>query len=341
MNKKQFLNRLIANWPTKIICFVIAILIYFFHQMSTLQHKTFIVPVSITANGKMVPASENNKFVKVTIRGKSEEIASISISDFKAYLDITSETKEGTNVYPVLVEPDSRLALVEPLEIKVSPEKLSLAIEERLIRYVPVAPTISGQYANGYEATQIVCIPTTIKVEGPRSMVESLSRIQTEEIPVDGLMQNKTQQVLPVNDNHLISLDMQTPVSVTINVTETRKTKSFSDIQVSYNGLPDTFEVTSPPVKVSFSVEGSALVVDKISADTVVVQADCSKIASAGKHTVPVSVEVENGVNVTEQSITSIVVTVVENKTIHSDKDSEESLQNQMPANVRPPVYVD
>lgn len=332
MNTKQLLERLTANWPTKIICFVIALLIYFFHQMSVLQRKVITVPLAITANGKMTPASESDRFIKVTIRGKSEEIATISVNDLKAYLDITNETKEGTYTYPVLVEPSQRLAFIEPLEIKVTPEKLSLAIEERISRYVPIAPVLSGICGQGYEAAKVVSVPTTIKVEGPRSMVESLTQIQTEDVNIDGITQNTVQQVYPLNENKLIIIDEKTPLSISVSVQETHGAKEIADVEVEYKNLADRFEVTSAVTKLLVTVEGSSLSINSFTDKQISAFADCSKITVPGIYAVPVSVIVPEGIKVTSQSTDTLAITVVERKSQnHSEKNNDESLNTVHP----------
>src|SRR5574344_898698 len=186
MNTKQLLDKIAKNWPAKVICFVIALFIYFSHQMSILEKKTFTVPLTITENGSMVSATQSDRYVKVTIRGQREEIATVTNKDIVAYLDITNETKEGDYTFPVLVQPSAHVQLMEPLEIRVKPEKVPLKIEARTVRYLPIEPVLSGSIAHGYEMKEVVVTPANIKVEGPGQMVESLTTIATEAVDVEG-----------------------------------------------------------------------------------------------------------------------------------------------------------
>ena len=131
MNTKQFLEKVFNRWPIKIICFVLAILVYFFHQISVLDTKTFTVPVEIQALGSMLPAETQERSVRVTIRGKSEELNEIIESDLHAYLDITNITKEGKANVPVIINTSQRMTVIDPLEITVKPEKIKIEVQQR------------------------------------------------------------------------------------------------------------------------------------------------------------------------------------------------------------------
>ena len=147
MNKKRLLEKIIDNWIALAVCFVLALIIYFFYQMSTLDRKVFTVPLSIVENGSMTAATNVNriKTVKVSVRARTEQLASVSENDFVACVDLSAQTKEGKFQFPVLVTPTDRLLLMEPLEITVNPDSISLNVEESIFRYVPLKPSTSGE----------------------------------------------------------------------------------------------------------------------------------------------------------------------------------------------------
>ena len=51
MNIKHLLDKILDKWPAKAVCLIIAIFLYFFHQASLIDSKTFVVPLNIIENG--------------------------------------------------------------------------------------------------------------------------------------------------------------------------------------------------------------------------------------------------------------------------------------------------
>lgn len=312
MNTKQFLERVTQNWPKKVLCFVMALFIYFFHQMSILDTKTFTVPLSITANGSMISAMENNKYIKVSIRGQKEELASLTAKDITAYLDITNETKEGEYKFPVLIELSSRMEFMEPLEIKVKPEKIPLKIEKRSTRFIPLEPVFSGEPAYGFEKTNYTVVPANIKVEGPRKMIESLSSISTDAVDIEGVQQNITRMVLPVNENSLITLDTNTPVSVSVEIIKAMLTKDFTDLTVNYANLADTLEIENKPLLGSVTVEGSVIDLESLTSAEIVVQVNCGNITAPGTYNLPIIVILPSELKLLKMSDENVSIIVKE-----------------------------
>lgn len=335
MNTKRFLEKIADNWPSKIICFILALLIYFFHQMSVLDRRTFTVPLTINANGSMIPASETEHRVKITIRGKNSELASVTDKDLTAYLDITDITKEGRYKFPVLIKTDSRLMFMEPFEIKVNPEEIPLDVEERVFKYVPLSPTINGEVAHGYEITSVSVLPKTIRVEGPRSMVTSISAIQTDGVAVDGLMQDTILEVLPVNENKLLSLDTKESLSVSVSIKESVMKRDFTDVSITLINLPDELEVKNFSGKVTVTVQGSVNSLENLDARYVAPLVDCAKLTVPGIYELPVVISLPDGMIVVTKSVQKVSFTVTEKQNAaHGDKKAADSVNGFVPDGV-------
>ena len=63
------------NWPAKVICFGIALVLYLVHITSLLDRKTYTVPLKIVADGGMYPMSDYPEYVRITVRSTAENIA--------------------------------------------------------------------------------------------------------------------------------------------------------------------------------------------------------------------------------------------------------------------------
>lgn len=101
MSIKQFLDKILKNWPVKVTCFVMAVLIYFFHQISTIDKKTFVVPLEVKSEGAMVLSGgyERHRNVKIIVRARAEQLASVSEKDLRAYVDLSSQSSAGRTIF--------------------------------------------------------------------------------------------------------------------------------------------------------------------------------------------------------------------------------------------------
>ena len=328
MNTKHFLEHLSYNFIPKVVCVVLAALLFFFHNFATLDRKTLTVPLAIKSYGNMTAATSTGavRYVKISLRGPRDQLAGITESDIEAYVDISTQTKEGSYSFPVYTQPDERLLLITPLEVTSVPETVELSIEEDVVSYLPLDVVVVGVPAHGYEQAGISYEPTTVKVSGPKSIVSSLDRIQTDKIDIDGLDKSLTVQTFATNKNRLISVDTATPVEVSVAVTPVGSSRSIKGIRIGYDNLGEMLEVTSAQHSVDVVLEGTLLAIEKLRDSSVLASVDCSSLGSSGTYRLPVSVFVPSGIQVASQSASHVSVTVVE-KVIEEEPPLEELVE--------------
>ena len=142
------------NWPAKVICFGLALGLYLVHITSLLDRKTYTVPLKLVADGGMYPMSDYPEYVRITVRSTAENIAETLQSDFSATIDLTKYEKEGSFSVPVSVHLSPKLLLMDPFEIKLNPESVSMRLgcafsfgrsTARLCRYENVGGTCDGR----------------------------------------------------------------------------------------------------------------------------------------------------------------------------------------------------
>lgn len=312
MSIKQFLDKILKNWPVKVTCFVMAVLIYFFHQISTIDKKTFVVSLEVKSEGAMVLSGgyERHRNVKIIVRARAEQLASVSEKDLRAYVDLSSQSSAGQHNFPVLLDLEERILLMDPLEITASPDSVPLSIEERDVKFVGIRPSVSGIPSHGYTLSKITSDPATVRVEGPRSVVSKITYMPTEEVSVQNATSDVTKKVSVLNRNSLISVGTGT-FSVNARIVPQGMVKTFSDIPVSFDNLRDDLAVSGEPVFVDVIVEGELLDIEKLSADSVRGSVDCSFILTPGHYEVPVSVTVPLGLTVNSKSRETLSLDVV------------------------------
>lgn len=330
MKMKRLLDKLLDNWPAKVICLALALLLYFFYNLSLLDKKTFTLLVSTIENGQMTSATDKNaiKSVKVTVHAKQEQLAGINEDDLNAYIDISSQTEEGTFGFPVLIETSPRLKLMDPLEITSVPEEITATVEEKKFKYLPIKPSLVGNPARGYEVLGVKIEPTYARIDGPRSIVDSLTSINTGAIDVDGIYRSTEYEVPLINDNQFLRFTESQNAKVTVDLVQSQTSSTFSQVQVTYIGLPDNLFVANGSYSVSLNLTGTVLAFERLSESQIMALANCSSVTEPGEYDIPVEITVPAGIQVDAQSFQSVHI-VVESVLEEIKEDLPETLPQE------------
>ena len=312
MSLKPFLEKISRDWLAKVVCFALALVLYIFFRFNSLDKKTMIVPVEVRETGSMTAVTNVGrvKAVKVTVRAHRDQLATISESDFHAYVDISDKARDGTYSFPVLIEPNDRVMLMEPLEIGTKPDTIELTLEEKYFRQVPVRPVISGTPLHGYHQAAVTVVPSTVLVRGPRGLVESLKEIPSETVSVEGAQKTFSRDVHVVNDNAMLTVDTQTQVRVGVQLVAAELERSFTGIGIAVTGLAEQFEAVLQPSTLSLSVEGAMLDVEAFEQESIRAEVDCSQISEAGKFELPLVLNFAGNVYIAGQSVQNVSVEV-------------------------------
>lgn len=337
MNIKQFLEKITQNWIVKVACFVIALIIYFFHSLSTLEKKVFTLPLAIEASGSLVPSVVNPKYkyIKLYVRGKPEQIASLTEKDFKVYVDVSNYTEAGNFEVPVFIDCDERTYLMEPLELVVKPDSIPIVLEEKITRYIPISPSFSGDVAYGFKKVKHSVEPGFVAVTGPKKMVESIKNIYTEGINLQDKNENFTKKVSLINYNSLIKLDKNVDVNVVVNIVPQDMVKNFQLVPVVFENLLADIEIKETNFTTNIVLEGDVLPLEKITAESIKIIADCSFINDEGDYEIPLKINLPKDVKLSLMEPNFINVSAIrkvfDNEESSSSEENNDSTLNQAP----------
>lgn len=289
MKTTLLIKRFLQNWPVKVICLVLALFIYAFYQMSTLDSKTISLPLSVISNGSMVHSNTITHYVRVSIRGKTEDLVQISESDFTTYLDLNYYTESGAHNIPVSVLLSENAVKMSPLEYSCDPETIEVFLEPRITTYVSASPLFTGSLVDGYQLESIVCDPQFIEISGPVSIVEKVDSIQTKEISLEEKNSTFIKTVELINKNSFISIDSDLSVTVTVSVAPIIISKSFSASVGLFSGIPTGYEVVSSFPTYSLELSGEKNDLEGFVLTPYSTQIDCSTITAAGDYELPLN----------------------------------------------------
>lgn len=329
MNTKPLLEKLINNWPVKAICFILAAMIYFFHQISLLETKTLSVPLEVRKEGNMIPVDglQMERYVKIKVRAKREQISSVTDKDITAYVDISSRTKEGTWNFPISVNLSDRLIRLDldPLEITAIPDNLRFEIQKKESKIVPVKTAVFGSPAHGYRALDVRAEPSHVYLSGPKFMLDEIDEIPIGVVNIEGAEFTVAKIVKVINPNAYVSVLDENHVKLSVPIVSEATVKELNGVEIKYNSLPEQFELVGEKQKINILIEGSVLNIEKFMRKNMSVYVDLSSISEEGTHVLPVLVELSPAYSLVQRSLSEVSVTVVKKKDKVTENEDRES----------------
>lgn len=322
----QRLSKLLENWPAKLISLVAAILIYIFYQISILETKNLAVPLVVYENGSMRVISMTEKTVHVTVKGLRDNIVTLEAVDFKTYIDINSFAEEGEYEVPVKVQLSDNATVIENLEVQVRPSKVKVSIAEYASAYVPVSPSISGSPAKGYELGDVLVTPSSVRIYGPKDIVESIDYLITDQISLNERSESFVLETEIVNDNDMIEFPEIRQVSVSAGLVQTSTRKVYEDVPVAVLKPEEPYYVEVSELYSKITLEGTVLNLDKYVIPRNTFFVDCSSITKEGTYILPVkNSRIRNGeiVSIYPDEFKVTVKKLVQDSVVNNDEEPE------------------
>lgn len=106
--------------------------------------------------------------------------------------------------------------------VRISPEIVTLRVERRAKREVPVVAEFTGRPPRGYERGGLAILPPTVTIEGPASEVARVTRATTGTILLEGQTADYEVEVVPIVEaaagNRVRVISPAGPVRVRIGI---------------------------------------------------------------------------------------------------------------------------
>lgn len=327
MNINQTTEKILKNWPIKIICLIIAIFLYLFHQSSLIEKRTFVIPLSVIEDGAVMHVGDVQKNISVVVRASKDDMLNIRYTDIGASVSLNSIMENGIYDLPVKISFSDKMLEFDTLEIRIKPEKVKVTAEKKMSRYVPVEASIVGNVSAGYDISTVECNPSFVQVFGPESIVNNLECIYTEKVNVSNAQNNFTTEAVYQNYNRLIKLLDTDPCKVTVSLERQKMEKEFTGIKISPLNLDDGLELQKDFPELKILVSGFVNILDKYSLPKNAVQVDLRDITEAGTYEMPVRINLPSNISVVSKSLDKVTV-VVEKKIDIEQEQSDNELDD-------------
>lgn len=179
------MNLFTHNVGLKVISLLLAALTWFFVKGITSDRRTIEdVPLEIKVRPGFLVLQSDAGMVNVVVSGTREDVRQISRQDVSAVLDLTHE--ERTGEWPVRVRKNWIRAPRRVQVEQVQPERVTVRVDELVERDLRVEPQFAGTPPAGLTVERVMIEPQTVRVKGPKSLLETQTTIATLPIDVAG-----------------------------------------------------------------------------------------------------------------------------------------------------------
>ncbi len=304
------IQRLFHNWPAKILSLVVALILLVFHDITRLEERYVNAPLQIEQHHALVPASQWPRQVRVRLRGERDDIARVLDEDLDVVLDLQRFAREGLVMVPVEVRRSGSALEASTLEITVEPQAVELTLEERLVKSVEVLPRTSGFVPAGYQLIRSVMTPSAVEIEGPRSVVEPISTVFSEDVDISSRREDFTERIRLVSPSPLIRFRGGNVVEFRGVIDEAIVMETYNSIEIFMTGLDEELVLGQPLPQGSMRIQARQLDVENLAPGDIQLTVEASTIVEDGTFRLPVQPVVPPGFIVLRYEPTSVQVVI-------------------------------
>ena len=102
--RSKLLQKLFYNWQAKILCFLLAVLVYFVLVFSIQTSRKVTLPVEVVMPSAYEAQSNVPKSVELVIQGTEDQIYLIDVSEISLVADFSTVNREGVNYATVQID---------------------------------------------------------------------------------------------------------------------------------------------------------------------------------------------------------------------------------------------
>jgi len=289
LDGRKLFAKAVENWPAKVLALGLAIILFVFHRMTTLENRFFSVPLTVERKASLMPSSSYPRMIRVGLRGEANSIYPILEDDIEVYVDVEKFDTPGVYTVPVQWRKKGTALGVEPLQITVDPMEITLSLDNKISKVVPLTASLQGQVETGYTMTSYSLNPAQVVIDGPAELLWSVSEVFTEAVDLDGRRSDFTTTVNILNRDPLMVIRGNGTTEFHGIISQIIAVRNIAAIPITVTGLMDGLAGELETKAGSIHLEGETQnVLDKFDPPPDFLKVDCSGINKPGTYVLKV-----------------------------------------------------
>ncbi|GHU68590.1 hypothetical protein FACS189447_11030 [Spirochaetia bacterium] len=251
--------------------------------------------------------------IRVTLRGDANSIYPILEDDIEAFVNLSRYENPGDYKAAVQIRKKGTALGVKPLEVNVDPIDISVSLDYKISKFVPLTASLRGNVAPGYTMNSYSLNPTQVIIDGPSELIGSIPELSTEIIDLEGRTADFTVMVNILNRDPLLVIRGTGATEFHGLISRIIPVRNITDISILISNLDDEFQGELDIRAGSVHLEGvNQEELDSFNLPPGFLSVDCSGIEGPGSYTLDVMpVTVPDGLTLTtyEPKTLTILVT--------------------------------
>ncbi len=301
---------LLRNWQAKMGSILLALVLIVLNRGLTLELRIYNIPLNVLLHDSMVVAEPMQSSVQIRVRTDQRRSEDIRNENFTATVDFSNIELKGTYSKRIIIQRIGDALTLDPVELQIEPQEITVSLEKKLRKTVPVELAVIGFPATGFKVVSMQVTPDIIQIEGPGSLIEGIENVTTSEIAMANRRTSIVQRVRVMHENPLVSFPSGALVEFRAIIEETPILNTFEPVDIIVIDLAQTLRIVKKIETGSVRVQARVENLEDISAGDVQLIIDASSIRSPGTYTLKTEAQVPGGLNVlqVDPEVVDIVV---------------------------------
>jgi YbbR domain-containing protein len=246
-----------------VFCFLLGVTAILSCSGFTAHEAEFFIPVEISGiPSELTVTGSHLKGIEVRVRGPKSALETLAKLKPKYLLDLSGA---GVGVKTIYFD-QHRIALPKGVTIiKITPELLTIRIENEIKKELPVIISLSGKPASGFIVAGAVAKPLSSVLRGPQNILGPMEKVLTKPIDIKGMSESFKKEIVLDLAEDLEVISASKVVFAEIFIEEKIAAKLYHDIPVEGRDTQYRYSVSPPGVNIE--VKGPVNVLEKLYAE--------------------------------------------------------------------------
>jgi hypothetical protein len=237
--------------------------------------------------------------IRVSLRGEANSIYSVLEDDVEVYVDMNRFNSPGTYVVPVQWRRKGTAQGTEPMQISVDPIEITLSLDNRISKFVPIIADFVGQVETGYNMTSYTLNPTQIVIDGPAELMDDISEVFTEQIDLSGRISDFNITAAILQRDPLIVIRGNGVTEFHGTITQIIPVRNIQNVPILITGLREDLAGELDIKSAGIRLEGNNRnTVEAFEPPPDFLSVDCSEIEEPGTYTLSVYARIAENIRV-------------------------------------------
>jgi len=307
--RARFANALFRNAGLKLLALLVAVMTFYAIRREIRFELSYVVPVHVEVEKGVAVLEQNPRSVRITLRGSQDDLRHLDQKQLKVVVRPRGTTLDGSTSVPLRPRDVRGAGRFRPVHI--SHQYVAVSFDREVEKEVSVAePQLIGTPVLG--RAELDYRPKTVRIRGSERGLRDKDTVQTEHVSVDGRDRPFSTHVRIVPPHEIWVSEVDPPVvDVDVRIVTEAATREWKDLPVQAVLDPaQATGVTFDPSRVTVALQGRARVLERITADSLMVFVRCTGLDPGASYELPVKAHVPGNPDVVP-TVTPATVKVI------------------------------